>query len=84
MIPDPSSDWMRFAVQLVMEQDLATSPDLVTTITANGPGVYQLGSDEALTVTIEAARSGKLNLRAVTVDVATQRDLTCPEKPVHS
>ena len=72
LIDDADAEWMRLAVPLVLEQDLAASPAIVAGIAANGSGAYQLYSSEAVRVTVEK-RGGSLSLRAVTINLASQR-----------
>ncbi|MDQ2712926.1 MAG: hypothetical protein M3Y24_11995, partial [Acidobacteriota bacterium] len=72
LIADPSSDWMRLAIPLVLTQDLASSRNLVPTIAVNESSVYQSGSAETIRTTVQKHSDG-LNVQAAIANVATQR-----------
>ncbi|MBV9085311.1 MAG: hypothetical protein JOZ62_21765, partial [Acidobacteriaceae bacterium] len=72
LIPDPASEWMRFAVPLVLQQDLSVSRSLVTTIAESDSGAYQFGASELLEATVEN-RYQRLHIQATITDLGTQR-----------
>lgn len=72
LIADPHADWMRLAVPLVLEQDLAGARDLVPVLIASESGVYASAASETLRVTLED-RGGKIDLEATLAGVSSQR-----------
>ena len=73
LISDPSSEWLRLAVPLILQEDLATSRHLVASDASGVSGAYQLGATEALRTTVEN-RKGRIAIDAVVTDLSTQRN----------
>jgi Flp pilus assembly protein TadD len=73
LLTDISSEWLRLAIPLVLQRDLATSVSIITSIAGDQSSVYQLGGTETLRVTIEE-RSGEFEIDSTIRDVATQRN----------
>jgi len=64
---------MRAGAALVLEYDLAASPDLTASVVNGESGAYQLGATEVLRTTIEK-RSGGIWIQATLTDNATQQN----------
>ncbi len=73
LLVDPSSEWLRQAIPLVLERDLATSAGVIASVAADESSVYRLGSAEVLRVTVQE-RSGGFDIDSTITDVATQRN----------
>ncbi len=73
LIADSSSDWLRLAVPLVLEQDLSTSSAAVAALASDDSAAYQSGSTELLRTTVEQ-RSGQLTVDVNVIDLATQQN----------
>jgi tetratricopeptide (TPR) repeat protein len=73
LIDDPASDWLRAGAALVLEYDLATSPDWIASVTNNESGAYQMGAAAILRTTMEH-RAGGVWMEAVITDNSTQRN----------
>ncbi len=73
LIADSSSDWLRLAVPLVLEQDLSTSSAAVAALASDDSAAYQLGSTELLRTTVEQ-RSRQLTVDVNLIDLATQQN----------
>lgn len=72
LIADSASEWMRAAVPLVLEQDLATSRDLAAAAVAGDSGAYQMGVAGILRVSVET-RSNRFLLDASLADAPATR-----------
>ena len=72
LVGDVSSEWLRLAVPLVLQRDLATSAGLAASMAEDESSVYRLGATETLRVTIQE-RSGKFEIDSALSNVSTQR-----------
>jgi Flp pilus assembly protein TadD len=73
LLTDPSSEWLRIAIPLVLERDLTTSDRIAASTAGDESSVYRLGSTEVLRVTVQE-RSGGFEIDSTISDVATQRN----------
>ena len=73
LIADSSAQWIQTALPLVLEEDLATAPGLVTAVVSGQSAAYGWGANEFLRTTVER-RFGGVWLRATITDAATQQD----------
>ncbi len=71
LIADPASEWMRMAIPLVLEQDLATAQDLVVAAVSGESAAYQIGAANVLR-TSATTRSSRFFLDASLIDVPTE------------
>ncbi len=72
LIADATSEWLRYAAPLVLEQDLASSPRIIVSVATTESAVYQFRSIQALRTTITEGR-GTIDLAADLVTVSSQR-----------
>ncbi|MBV9034959.1 MAG: tetratricopeptide repeat protein [Acidobacteriaceae bacterium] len=73
LIGDPSTEWMRLALPLVLQEDLATSRDTAPFFASDGSGAYEGRATEMLRTVLEN-RSGRLQLAATITDAQTQKN----------
>ncbi len=73
LIGDPSTEWMRLAVPLMLQEDLATSRQVVPSFAKDGSAAYEEHATELARTTIEE-RNGKIRLQATITDSQTQRN----------
>ncbi len=71
LIESPSSEWLRVAAPLVLEQDLSPVSSLLVSVAPSESAVYRLGSAEALRVTITDSR-GQLDISGDLFQTSTQ------------
>ncbi len=72
LIADASSDWMRVALPIALQTDLASSPSGIVFNAESESSAYAGQADELLHTVIES-RSGRFGLSAVLTDISTQR-----------
>src|SRR5581483_302024 len=73
LIADPSSEWMRVAVPLILQEDLATSPSLIATAVNGESSAYETGASGVLRTTVET-RQGRISVEAVITEMSTQQN----------
>jgi Flp pilus assembly protein TadD len=73
LITNSSAEWMRLAVPLVLQEDLAISAKVVSFFAKDGSAAYEGVATKVLRTTVED-RNGKLRLEAVVTDPQTQRN----------
>jgi cytochrome c-type biogenesis protein CcmH/NrfG len=73
LIPDVSSEWMALAVPLILQENLATSHNIVAFFAKDGSAAYEGHATEVLRTTIEG-RNGKFRLQGVVTDPQTQKN----------
>jgi hypothetical protein len=72
LIADPESDWLRIAIPLTVEQDLAASSNTIPFLAASESAALQGKASEVLRITAEDYR-GRLRLTSTFTDPVTQR-----------
>ncbi len=72
LIADPSSEWMKLAVPLVLQQDLSATHNTVTTVVEASTDAYQSNSADVVQTTVELRR-GHLRTEGTLTDLSTQR-----------
>jgi len=72
LVSDPTSDWMKLGVPLVLQQDLTSTQFTSPSLVADEPGANQSGAQDILRTKIED-RQGKIHIDATVVDAATQK-----------
>jgi tetratricopeptide (TPR) repeat protein len=73
LISDPSHEWVRLALPLIVQEDLATASSVVPFFAKDGSGAYEGQATEVLRTVVED-RNGKLRLSATTTDPRTQKN----------
>jgi cytochrome c-type biogenesis protein CcmH/NrfG len=74
LIGDPASEWMKLALPLVLQEDLAVSRQILPFFAKNGSAAYAGQASEVLRTTIEL-RDLKYHFQAVITDPQTQKNL---------
>jgi hypothetical protein len=72
LIADPSYEWVKLAVPLVLQQDLSTTHDTLATVVEASSDAYESNSGDVLQTTVEL-RQGRLRIEGTLTDLATQR-----------
>ena len=73
LIGDDSGQWIGTALPLALEEDFATSPNLLAVYVRDPSSAYQFGATAVLRTTVERRR-GQLHIQATLTDVSTQRN----------
>ncbi len=73
LIPDPAEEWIRLALPLVLQEDLAASRDIVPFFAKDGSSAYEGHATEVLRTVVED-RNGKLQLTGTITDPQTQKN----------
>lgn len=73
LVSDSASDWIRFAIPLVLEQDLATSRNVIASVVNDESGAYQSGANDIVRTTIEN-RDSRITVQATITDLSTQKN----------
>ena len=72
LIADPASEWMRLALPVILQEDLATSQTLLPSVVNADSAAYQFGSTAVLRTTLEIRR-GRISIQATVTDTSNQR-----------
>jgi tetratricopeptide (TPR) repeat protein len=72
LISDPSSEWLKVGVPIVLEQDLLTARGLIPGFAPDETGSAQTGATRVLRTSVEN-RNGGLHIECTTVDNATHK-----------
>jgi tetratricopeptide (TPR) repeat protein len=72
LLPDGAAEWLRVAIPLVLQRDLATSKNLFSSAVPSESAAYQVGAAQVLRTTLEE-RIGRPSLQATITNVATQQ-----------
>ncbi len=73
LVAEASADWERYAIPIVLEQDLAASQCLIALLAQNNSAAYQLEGDEVLRTNVDW-RAGRFSIEAILTDLATQKN----------
>ena len=73
LIANPSSEWLKIAAPLIIEQDLESSPNVIAVPASDESAAYQTGAEETLRTTIES-RSGAVRIQSQVTGLSSQRD----------
>jgi cytochrome c-type biogenesis protein CcmH/NrfG len=75
LVNDPSSDWLKLGVPIVLQQDLMTARPLFPSGVASESNATQAGANQILRTTVES-RQGKIHVEATLVNAATQKTVS--------
>ncbi len=73
LIGDPSSEWMKIGVPLVLQQDLTSAYSISPSLVGAESNASQLGSQDVLRTKIES-RQGKIHIEATLFNLASQKN----------
>jgi cytochrome c-type biogenesis protein CcmH/NrfG len=74
LVNDPSSDWLKIGVPIVLQQDLMTARRLFPSGVADDAKAAQGGANQIMRTTVES-RQGKIHVEATIVNAATQKTI---------
>ncbi|HMF76745.1 MAG TPA: tetratricopeptide repeat protein [Bryobacteraceae bacterium] len=75
LVNDPSSDWLKIGVPIVLQQDLMTARLLFPAGVAAEANATQNGANQIMRTTVES-RQGKIHVEATIVNAATQKTIS--------
>ena len=78
LVSDPASEWMKFGVPMILQQDLMPCQFTAPSVVAEEANAAQLSAQDILRTKIES-RQGKIHLEATVVDAATQKATSVEE-----
>jgi cytochrome c-type biogenesis protein CcmH/NrfG len=74
LVNDPSSDWLKIGVPMVLQHDLMTARRLFPSGVANEANAIQAGANQIVRTTVES-RQGKIHVESTIVNAATQKTI---------
>jgi Flp pilus assembly protein TadD len=74
LVNDPSSDWLKIGVPIVLQQDLMTAHGFFPSGMANEANATKSGANQFMRTTVES-RQGKIHVEATLVNAATQKSI---------
>jgi cytochrome c-type biogenesis protein CcmH/NrfG len=75
LVNDPSPDWMKLGVPVVLQQDLLTAHDMFPLVVKDEANAATAGAGRILRTTLES-RQEKIHLEATLVNAATQKTIS--------